>query len=59
MKVTQICVFLFIFSSGDEQAIPIVPLSEENEDAMDNKVFQNFLKTVGISAPSSHEVKLQ
>ncbi|XP_033625344.1 protein timeless homolog [Asterias rubens] len=40
---------------GDEQAIPIVPLSEENEDAMDNKVFQNFLKTVGISAPSSHE----
>ncbi|XP_038077743.1 protein timeless homolog isoform X2 [Patiria miniata] len=39
----------------DEQAIPIVPLSEENGDAMDNKLFQRMLKTVGISAPNGHE----
>ncbi|XP_022107896.1 protein timeless homolog [Acanthaster planci] len=39
----------------DEQAIPIVPLTEENGDAMDSKLFQQMLKMVGISPPSGHE----
>nr|XP_054752328.1 protein timeless homolog [Lytechinus pictus] len=41
--------------SGDNQAIPIVPLSEESGTAMRNKSFQKFLKKIGLSEPRSHE----
>ncbi|XP_072020658.1 protein timeless homolog [Amphiura filiformis] len=42
-------------ADGDDQAIPLVPLTEENENAMSNKLFKKFLKKVGLAPPSSHE----
>ncbi|XP_078287391.1 protein timeless homolog isoform X2 [Rhinoraja longicauda] len=36
-------------------AVPLVPFSEENEDAMDNEVFQKLLKIVGIRPPADEQ----
>lgn len=36
-------------------AVPLVPFSEENEDAMDNEVFQKLLKKVGIRPPADEQ----
>ncbi|GCB82984.1 hypothetical protein scyTo_0023626, partial [Scyliorhinus torazame] len=36
-------------------AVPLVPLSEENEDAMDHEVFQKLLKKVGIRPPADEQ----
>ncbi|KAL5009791.1 hypothetical protein ScPMuIL_012096 [Solemya velum] len=36
---------------GDVVSIPIVPLTEENETAMEDERFMTFLKRVGISPP--------
>jgi hypothetical protein len=48
---SQICVFLAkIFPA------PIVPLTEENETAMEDDVFTNFLHTIGFSPPASEQV---
>ena len=51
-------IFLFFFSSpsGDDQAIPLVPLNDDNENAVRNSVFKIFLKRVGIAPPLSSEV---
>lgn len=38
---------------GCSQAIPLVPLTEENEEAMENKQFQHLLRKLGIRAPCS------
>ncbi|XP_031205478.1 protein timeless homolog isoform X3 [Mastomys coucha] len=38
---------------GCSQAIPLVPLTEENEDAMENEQFQHLLRKLGIRPPSS------
>lgn len=38
---------------GCSQAIPLVPLTEENEEAMENKQFQHLLRKLGIQAPCS------
>ncbi|XP_059385014.1 protein timeless homolog [Carassius carassius] len=37
---------------GVSHPVALVPLTEENEDAMENKTFQKFLRTVGIRAPT-------
>uniref|UniRef100_A0A672QV05 Timeless C-terminal domain-containing protein n=1 Tax=Sinocyclocheilus grahami TaxID=75366 RepID=A0A672QV05_SINGR len=37
---------------GVSHAVALVPLTEENEDAMENKTFQKLLRTVGIRAPT-------
>ena len=36
--------------------MPIVPLSEENEDAMEDAVFLSFLTKVGLAAPADENV---
>ncbi|XP_074082471.1 protein timeless homolog isoform X2 [Macrotis lagotis] len=38
---------------GCSQAVPLVPLTEENEDAMENQDFQNLLRKLGIRPPVS------
>ncbi|XP_060128020.1 protein timeless homolog [Zootoca vivipara] len=40
---------------GCAQPVPLVPLSEENEDAMEHKRFQKLLRKVGIRAPASEQ----
>ncbi|KAM3621383.1 uncharacterized protein V6R79_010566 [Siganus canaliculatus] len=41
---------------GVSQAVPLVPLTEENEDAMENKRFQKLLRKLGIRAPANEQV---
>lgn len=38
---------------GCSQAIPLVPLTEENEDAMENEQFQHLLRKLGMQSPAS------
>ncbi|XP_010642972.1 protein timeless homolog [Fukomys damarensis] len=38
---------------GCSQAIPLVPLTEENEEAMENEQFQQLLRRLGIRPPAS------
>ncbi|XP_073519784.1 protein timeless homolog isoform X2 [Phyllobates terribilis] len=40
---------------GSSQSVPLVPLTEENEDAMENKTFQKLLKLVGIRPPANEQ----
>ena len=37
---------------------PIVPLTEENETAMEDEIFIIFLRSIGISSPSNEQVGL-
>lgn len=46
-----------LFSSGVSHPVPLVPLTEENEDAMENNQFQRLLCKVGIRAPADEQVK--
>ncbi|XP_046584148.1 LOW QUALITY PROTEIN: protein timeless homolog [Haliotis rubra] len=36
-------------------AVPIVPLSDDNETAMDDKMFLDFLQLIGISPPANEQ----
>lgn len=45
-----------IFSAGCSQAVPLVPLSEANEEAMENKDFRKLLRKLGIRAPANEQV---
>ncbi|XP_045685429.1 protein timeless homolog isoform X1 [Phyllostomus hastatus] len=38
---------------GCSQAVPLVPLSEENEEAMENEQFQQLLHKLGVRPPAS------
>ncbi|XP_036615919.1 protein timeless homolog [Trichosurus vulpecula] len=40
---------------GCSQAVPLVPLTEENEDAMENQDFQKLLRKLGIRPPASEQ----
>ncbi|XP_030632953.1 protein timeless homolog isoform X2 [Chanos chanos] len=40
---------------GVSHAVPLVPLTEENEDAMENRSFQKLLRKVGIRAPADEQ----
>lgn len=40
---------------GCSQAIPLVPLTEENEEAMESKEFQQLLHKLGVRPPASEE----
>ncbi|XP_027710880.1 protein timeless homolog [Vombatus ursinus] len=40
---------------GCTQAVPLVPLTEENEDAMENQDFQKLLRKLGIRPPASEQ----
>ncbi|XP_034022725.1 protein timeless homolog [Thalassophryne amazonica] len=41
--------------NGLSQPVPIVPLTEENEDAMDNKGFQRLLRKLGMRPPANEQ----
>lgn len=45
-------------SPGVSHPVALVPLTEENEDAMENKAFQKLLRAVGIRAPTDGQVGL-
>nr|XP_058163942.1 protein timeless homolog isoform X2 [Dasypus novemcinctus] len=38
---------------GCSQAVPLVPLTEENEDALENEQFQQLLRKLGVRPPTS------
>ncbi|XP_020640470.3 protein timeless homolog [Pogona vitticeps] len=40
---------------GCAQPVPLVPLSEENEDAMEHKDFQKLLRKMGLRAPANEQ----
>ncbi|XP_043822864.1 protein timeless homolog [Dromiciops gliroides] len=40
---------------GCTQAVPLVPLTEENEDAMENPDFQKLLRKLGLRPPASEQ----
>ncbi|KAL2091358.1 hypothetical protein ACEWY4_013621 [Coilia grayii] len=40
---------------GASHAVALVPLTEENEDAMENRGFQKLLKKVGIRPPANEQ----
>ncbi|XP_056418349.1 protein timeless homolog [Hyla sarda] len=40
---------------GSSQSVPLVPLTEDNEDAMESKIFQKLLKAVGIRPPANEQ----
>lgn len=42
--------------TGFSQAVPLVPLSEANEEAMENKNFRKLLRKLGIRSPANEQV---
>lgn len=48
--------FFALFPVGLSQAVPLVPLSEANEEAMENKNFRKLLRKLGIRAPADEQV---
>ncbi|KAM6927188.1 protein timeless homolog [Xenentodon cancila] len=40
---------------GVSQPVPLAPLTEENEDAMDNKAFQKLLRKLGLRPPANEQ----
>lgn len=40
---------------GSSQSVPLVPLTEDNEDAMESKMFQKLLKLVGVRPPANEQ----
>lgn len=45
-----------VHSPGFSQAVPLVPLAEENEEAMENKSFRKLLRKLGMRAPANEQV---
>ncbi|KAL3836515.1 hypothetical protein ACJMK2_021941 [Sinanodonta woodiana] len=41
--------------SEEPVAVPIVPLTEENETAMEDEIFLSFLTKIGIAAPANEQ----
>ncbi|NXN74503.1 TIM protein, partial [Himantopus himantopus] len=41
---------------GVSHPVPLVPLSEENEDAMEDRCFQALLRQLGLRPPASEQV---
>lgn len=40
----------------DDQNIPLVPLTDEQESAMDSRTFQTLLTAVGVLKPANEQV---
>ncbi|XP_007953322.1 protein timeless homolog [Orycteropus afer afer] len=40
---------------GCSQSVPLVPLTEENEEAMENEQFQQLLRKLGVRPPASEQ----
>lgn len=49
----------WIFSLTDNTvSVPIVPLTEENETAMEDEMFLSFLRNIGITSPANEQVEI-
>lgn len=44
--------------AGFSQAVPLVPLSEANEEAMENKNFRKLLRKLGIRSPANEQARI-
>ena len=42
--------------TDEDVGVPIVPLTEENETAMEDKVFLSFLVKIGLAPPANEQV---
>lgn len=47
-----------VLSPGFSQAVPLVPLTEANEEAMEDKSFRKLLRKLGMRAPANEQVSL-
>ena len=56
--MTSRCNHCFIPVLGNNVPVPIVPLSEENEDTMEDAVFLSFLTKIGLAAPADENVSV-
>ena len=45
-----------VHSPDLSQPVALVPLTEANEDAMENKRFQKLLRKLGMRAPADEQV---
>lgn len=45
-----------VLSPGFSLAVPLVPLDEANEEAMENKSFRKLLRKLGLRAPANEQV---
>lgn len=45
-----------VYPPGFSQPVPLVPLTEANEEAMDNKQFKKLLRKLGLRAPANEQV---
>jgi len=43
----------------EDVGVAIVPLTEENETAMDDGVFLDFLGKIGLTPPANEQVSLE
>ncbi len=43
---------------GDEESIPIVPLTDISNDAMEDHTFLKFIAKLGLAPPASEQVRL-
>lgn len=52
--------FILLFSTDKEkwQPLPLVTITEENEEALGNKLFRQALKKVGLKPPANEQVSL-
>lgn len=42
--------------SDDDEPIPIVPITDEQEDAMEKPAFKTLLKRLGVKPPANEQV---
>lgn len=47
---------VLVYPSGFSQPVALVPLTEANEEAMDNKHFMKLLRKLGIREPANEQV---
>lgn len=48
--------WICLFSAGFSHAVPLFPLSEADEEAMENRNFLKLLRKIGIRAPANEQV---
>ena len=48
---------LFCIVSDEWEPVPLVTITEENEDALKNRLFKRALKKVGIVPPANEQVR--
>ena len=52
-------ILTFLCADGDDDGIPIVPITDEQEDAMEDMTFKSLLKVIGVKPPANEQVQGQ